>query len=154
MSIVWVDYVSDFPPVTARDVAVYESLVGHTFPKDYVAAVYEHAGQVTYPESVTVGRGSTPFGPLLFICENQRHPKRSYNALYAWDNINRWLGESSPCLGKYAPFATNTATGYFCFDFTEAETKITFIELTFDPNDEDAVIGIANSFSDLLSLLK
>lgn len=154
MDIVWSDYVSPAPVVGQEQVAAFADATGLSLPADYAAIVTTHAGQVTDRETIAIGGGRTVVGPLFFIDSDRAHEKKVYNAFHAWDAINDWIGRDFPDYGRFVPFTSNTSTGYFCFDKSTDGPAVVFVDLGFDPDEDEAILPVASSFSEFLDRLE
>ena len=148
----WKAYSSDIPAVRAQDIAEFESHVGCKLPADYIEAVTAHAGQVTDLECIRVGKGDSVFGALFFVNKDAGYRHHDENAYKALDDLRDWSGKDNCGL---VPFASNTASGLFCFDCRDgSESKsVVFADLDRDPDSAAAIISVANSFADFLQQL-
>ena len=151
-ALTWNDYSSGIPVVDTADIAAFEQHVGLTLPADYVDAVKAHAGQVTSLECVTVGNGDSVFGALFFISRDALHRQHDENAYRALDDLREWTGKERCGL---VPFASNTASGLYCFDGRDARENppVVFADLDRDPDSPAAVITVAQSFTAFLEKL-
>lgn len=153
MTVNWEDYDSGIPPFDPGAVRALETEMGVTFPHDYVAAVRDHAGQTTDKETIDVGQGSSSFGALFFISGDPQHVDHYDSVRKAIADIRGWKGDSE--YDKLLPFASNTASDYFCLDFRNAPTEpgVVMLDLSLGPDHSRSLLPVAGSFGDFLSKL-
>ncbi len=148
----WEVYDSDIPIHDPAQVARLEATLGVKLPQDYVDAVNAHAGKSTSLEQVDIGKGSSVFGTLFFICDDAAHRGHYNNVYKALDDVRDWSGKA---LVEFVPFSSNTSSGLYCFDYRQCKQNpsVVFVDLEREPAHERALIPLASSFSEFLSKL-
>ena len=151
-TLTWKSYSSGIPSVDTTEVSAFEDHVGVKLPAEYVDTVIAHAGQVTNLECVTVGKGDSVFGALFFLSRDAVYRQHDENAYKALDDLREWTGQERCGL---VPFASNTASGLYCFDGRDARRAlpVVFADLDRDPDNPAAIIEVAPSFSAFLEKL-
>lgn len=148
----WESYVS-VPPETSPDaISALEGDLGVTLPDDYKQILARHAGEVTTPDTMPVGeRSKTPFGPLLHLAPDAGKAM-AYSIAVARERLREWGGAAA---GGLVPVASNSATGYFCFDYrtTQDDPPLVFIDMTYAPDEKGAILPVAPGFSAALDRL-
>ncbi|MEM9056265.1 MAG: SMI1/KNR4 family protein [Pseudomonadota bacterium] len=150
----WSPYSSNVPTLSQSDVAAFEAHAGCTLPTAYTQLLLAHAGHVTDRERIAVGNGDTVFGALFFVSDDAVYRHHDENAYKALDDLRDWTGKDECGL---VPFASNTASGLFCFDFrsgdSSGEPAVVFADLDRDPDGQRAVLPVADSLADFLQKL-
>lgn len=152
--VVWEPYVAGVPRPSSADLDELERVHGICLPDDYRQVVMCHAGDAPREGVIKVGRGSTPFGPLLFVSHGRDHPAyASYSIDFALEVLAEWAWNSGPV--RYFPFASNTSTGLFCFDVGagSADPTVVFVDYSYDPDQPGGVLAVAASFGATLAQL-
>lgn len=148
----WESYVS-VPPETSPDaIAALEASLGVRLPEDYKQILARHAGETTMPDTMPVGQNSsTPFGPLLHTAADAGKAM-AYSIAVARERLREWGGAAAEGL---VPVASNTATGYFCFDYRTAPDSppLVFVDMNYQPDEAGAILPVAPSFSAALDRL-
>lgn len=151
MSITWRDYIH--PPIGnahQRDLQAIEQRIGVTFPQDYKDCVANHQGKSPDKETLESGDlAASPFGPLYHLLPNCEGDLKSYGVLNAWQ---KWSGIYSGLV----PIADCAGSGcFYAFDFraNPEQPTIVFVDVEEDPEDEDAILFVAHSFTDMINAL-
>ncbi|MBX7482731.1 SMI1/KNR4 family protein [Qipengyuania qiaonensis] len=152
----WTPYVE--PPVPQEEAAVanLECTMNIRIPDEFRAVFLEHGGDAASPDRIPIGsKSGTAFGPILYVGGQKAHADYTYSVEWAVETLAQW----SKCDGlaslKLLPFATNTATGYFCFDYRDQLTNppIVFVDISYDFAEKVAVLPVAENWADLVSKL-
>ena len=141
-------------PAAEADVKQALALAPLPVPADVEKLLAEHQGQAPNPEGVSLNNGgSTPFGPVLLVSATQPGTSNhTYSVTYAIDQLNEWLpaSKNGPA---FFPFASNTASGWFCVDQRNPDQPIVFIDVGYGPTEKEAITPVAKSVTELLKNL-
>lgn len=80
------------------------------------------------------------------------HKRFTYSIEWVLGSLAEWSGTHAPGALRLFPFASNTATGYFCLDYRQsaANPPIVFVDFNYDFDEPSAVLPVA---PDLVTLL-
>ncbi|WP_379554542.1 SMI1/KNR4 family protein [Qipengyuania sp. DGS5-3] len=134
--------------------AAIEQQMNVSLPADVRQVILERAGQVTEPEAINVGEArETAFSPILYAGGVKDHQRYTYSIEFVLSTLQGWAEVEELSQLKLLPFASNSASGYFCVDFreTSANPPIVFVDLGYDFEEEGAFKPAA---ADLASLLE
>lgn len=150
----WMPYLEIPVPAAQVDVEQAVALAQRPVPIDVQALLTNHQGESPVPEGVTLPNGgSTVFGPVLVVSATQTNTtNNSYSVSYAANQIKEWFsstGQESP----FFPFASNTASGWFCVDQRDPTQPIIFIDVEYAPTEKGAITPVAKSATELLQNL-
>jgi len=151
--VIWSSYLQVTPETSMAAMSALEASLGIELPGDYKQALAQHAGEVTTPDAMPVGESSTaPFGPLLHLVSDASSSDMSYALQNARADLRDWGGAMAEWL---IPIASDTSSGYFCLDYRHgrANPPVVFIDMTCAPDDKDAILAVAPSFSAALDRL-
>jgi hypothetical protein len=155
MDIIWEPYLENVPDILASDIARVEQSIGSILPNDIQTLLQAHAGQVTQKETIALtDKGhKTVFGPILVAVQNSDFPSYTYTVSFAISALNDW--DNAVSNKKLIPFASNTASGWFCVDISNpAATRIVFVDTSYDPDEAGAISYIAKDVPEMLSKLQ
>ncbi|MBX7482727.1 SMI1/KNR4 family protein [Qipengyuania qiaonensis] len=154
--IVWEHYID--VPVKGDESAVsaLETRLDVKLPESVRRTIIDHAGEAPEPSGIQVGDKSiTTFGTVLYAGGTKDEARYSYSIERWVEAIARWSGASDASQLKLFPFATNTATGYFCLDYREdpAAPTIVFVDLNYDFDESTAILPVASDWEAMLAKL-
>jgi hypothetical protein len=150
-AVLWEPYLEEVPALNDMQIAQYESEIGKKLPDDYKNALLQNQGKST-GKAIKIGsKSKTNLGPLLFIGTSTNSDSNLYSVSRARKNIMEWSGETG-----LVPITSNTSTGYFCFDYrdTDSDPKIVFVDMSYDLEELDGGIAVADNFTELLQKLE
>lgn len=156
MSVVWEPYID--VPVTGSDTAIaaIEQEMNITLPDDVRDVLLHHPGDAVEPSGIRVGQKSkTTFGAILYVGGLKKHDRYRYSVEKTLVSLAEWSGTGSPGAVRLFPFATNTATGYFCLDFRNTPTNppVVFVDYNYDFDELPAILPVAPDLTSLLDQL-
>jgi hypothetical protein len=152
MPVEWEPYANALP-ATEADLTAIEQRLGVELPADYRRIALERHGQTPIPESIRFPHGgSTPFGPLLTL---NGPADDTYSITFGINALKEWRGITDDKALALLPFSTNTAHGYFCFDYRNSvqAPTVVFVDMEYDFDEPGGVTPIASNFSDTLASL-
>lgn len=157
----WEPYLSDVRAPEETALQALERRAPGPLPPAYLDDLRQHSGKMPEPGGVTVGRGGSTLGVLLLV--DAAGENASYSIDHAVEALVEW-SHGAAAAQKLWPFASNTATCLFCFDFrSEAPgaegPPVVFIDLAggdFEDGmfDEREVLPVAPSYTELLKNLR
>ena len=151
MNISWEEYV-DPPLGEARiaDVSHLEAILGVKLPQDYKGLVRRNQGKYPSKETVVCGElSSTPFGPLFHIMKKCTDEQLLYSVLNKWE---KW----AKIYEGIVPIADSAGTGcFFAYDYRKSKDNppVVFVDVEEDPDDDDAILYVANSLTEVIEAL-
>lgn len=140
----------------AQAVSALEGGLGISLPEDVRQAIIDHAGDAVEPSAIRVGQGSTTtFGAILYAGGRKDHQHYTYSIEWALEALAEWSRTSRPGELGLFPFATNTASGYFCLDhrLTATNPPVVLVDFNYDLNEAPAILPVAPDFPTLLDNL-
>lgn len=111
--------------------AALEHQSGVSLPDDIRRLILEHAGDAAEPSAIGVGqRSETPVGSVLHAGGRTDHKRFTYSIEWVLGSLAEWSGTHAPGALRLFPFASNTATGYFCLYYRQsaANPPIVFVD--------------------------
>lgn len=139
-------------PAQQADVAKAVALAKAPLREDVQKLLAERQGQAPEQDVIDIGDdGNTAFGPVLVVSDVPSGSTAStYTISFAIDALNQW---SPPVDGKPAffPFASNTASGWFCVDQRDPAQPIIFIDLDYGPDEQGAITPVAPDVATMLA---
>lgn len=151
----WIPYLDIPVPAAEADVRQAVALAGQPVPDDIASLLTQHQGEVPEPGGVPLGDdGGAAFGPVLVVSptipDTSNH---TYSVAYAIEALNDW---TPPIDGKPAffPFASDTASGWYCVDQRDPAKRIVFIDMTYGPEEKGAITPVAADVASLLAKLR
>jgi hypothetical protein len=156
MPIVWEAYVEVPGRGDAAAVFVLEQRLGVTLPDPVRAVLRDHPGDAVEPAGIRVGtRSVTSFGAILYAGGQKDQPHYHYSVEFALEALAGWAESDGGTARGLVPFATNTATGYFCLDFREnpAGLPIVFVDLNYGIDEAGAILPVAPDLPTLFDRL-
>lgn len=151
----WFPYLEIPTPAAHADVEQATIKARLPLPADLEKLLTEHQGQVPDKDAIDLGNGgAAPFGPVLVVSptvpDTDNH---SYSVTYAIEALNEW---SPPPAGKprFFPFASDTASGWYCVDQNDPAQPVVFIDMNYGPHDKGAVTPVAPTVTALLAKLR
>ena len=151
----WLPYLDIPVPAAEADVRRAISLAGRAVPDDVVGLLTAHQGQAPEPSVVPLGDdGSAAFGPVLVVSPTiPNTSNHTYSVAFAIAALNDWM---PPTDGKPAffPFASDTASGWYCVDQRDPARRIVFIDMTYGPDETGAITPVAGDVANLLAKLR
>lgn len=151
MTVLWENYV--YPllrEATLNDVEKLESIIGVNFPKDYKDLVVQNQGKRPNRETVVSGElSSATFGPLLHVLDDCSQEQSLYSVIKKW---KKWRD----IYLHIVPIADSAGTGcFFAYDYSNHKENppVVFVDVETDPDDDDAILFVADSLSDVVSAL-
>ncbi|WP_161792379.1 SMI1/KNR4 family protein [Croceibacterium mercuriale] len=157
MAVSWEPYIEVPGKGDPAPIAALEERVGVTLPDAVRQVLLDHPGDATIPDSIKVGsRSVTAFGPILFAGGQKGDKRYTYSVEFVLDSLVEWSGKASSAELALFPFATNTASGYFCLDYrtTTASPPIVFVDLDYDGDESSAVLPVASDWQELTGKLE
>jgi hypothetical protein len=158
MAISWEPYIEVPGKGDPAPIEAVEQRTGVTLPQAIRQVLLDHAGDATLPDSIRVGtRSTTPFGPILFAGGTKGGENYTYSVEFVLDKLVEWTGEASTADLPLFPFATNTASGYFCLDYrggAAASPPIVFVDFNYDVDESSAILPVAADWQDLTGKLE
>lgn len=152
MTVTWEEYVQ--PPLgeaNIKDIENLESTLGVKFPQDYVELILHNQGKYPSKETVVSGElSSSTFGPLFHILRDSSAEQQLYGLIDKWE---KW----SDIYENIIPIADSAGTGcFFAYDYRETNDHppIVFIDVEEDPDDDDGILFVADSLTDLIAALQ
>lgn len=155
--VTWEPYIEVPGKGDLAPIAALEQRQGVTLPDVIRQVLLDHAGDTTMPDTIPVGRSSaTAFGPILFAGGQKGGKRYTYSVDFVLEKLAEWSGKSSSAEVALFPFATNTASGYFCLDYRTdpANPPIVFADLNYDFDESSAILPVAADWQDLTGKLE
>jgi cell wall assembly regulator SMI1 len=155
MDAIWEHYLENVPEIRADDLRAVEQSSGIVLPSAVKALLMEHAGEIPMKGSIAISDQGhrTVFGPVLVSTQNTEFRSLTYTVTFAIDALNTW--GNAVASRKLVPFASNTASGWFCVDLSPSgAARIVFIDTTYDPDEPGAISFVAKDVSDMLEKLE
>lgn len=154
----WMDYCGVRVPADPGDVQKAAVQARLPVPNDVQQLLLAHQGQATAPEVIALpGGGTVTFGTVLVVTPGAAAPGGDdFSETYTVDYAVAALQEFRPTAdGKpdFFPFASDTASGWFCVDQRDPAQRIVFIA-TDGGAEDDGVIPLAATVTDLLGMLR
>lgn len=149
MSIDWEDYVEPaLADASKEDIDNLEKKTGFFLPDDYKELIIHSQGKCPSRELIESEElAPVPFGPLYHIKEECTEELLSYAVLRKW---NKWKDVYSNLL----PIAdAGGGASFFAYDFSSNEPRIIFVNTEEEPDNEDAILFVANSITELIENL-
>jgi len=144
MKILWEDYVWDkYIPLTGLEIEKVESSLNVQFPDDYKSVVIKHQGQTPVQCCFKVNDNYIVVFNTLFHFNDGE--SKTYNIIKNNNIASEFLPE------MIIPFADTAGDDFVCFDYRSGEVKVVFA--SHERSGEEAIIPIANSFTEFLSML-
>ena len=151
MPLIWESYI--FPSLgnaSGEQIDFIESLIGVKLPEDYRRFIVDNQGKYPSKETVVSGElSSSTFGPIFHIVNESTIEQKLYSVIENW---KKW----SEVYGRVLPIADSTGIGcFFAYDYREADSdpSIIFIDIEEDPSDEDAILFVSKSLTELIDCL-
>jgi len=150
MDVTWEDYVwSEGHKATPEQVKAIESKLNISFPNDYLDVAMQEHGKTPEPCGIPISKGSSVVITLLHF-EDDPTDKENYN--YSIIRQHNLLTENqNPLL---VPFAKAGGASLFCFDYRNSKKSASIIFNDSDSEGEEAIIPIANNFTEFLTMLE
>jgi hypothetical protein len=123
-----------------------ENKLGVKFPDDYIMVVKTNQGKTPWqPSSVKVRNGIDVVSTLLHFENYSKEPKYD---IYSVIKQHELLSEEQS--SKLIPFQKSDGSSVFCFDYRTTEINPPIVFVNSDIEGEEAIIPVANSFTDFL----
>lgn len=153
----WVEYCGVRVPADPDDLRRVVALARLPVPDDVQRLLLEHQGQAPVPEVVSLPRGTAVFGTVLVVTPGPATPggddySETYTIDYALAALQEWrpTADGRP---DFFPFASDTASGWFCVDQRDAAQPIVFIATDLGA-DDDGVLPVADTVTALIGALR
>ncbi len=147
----WKHYVKPATgPASQDDIERVESVLGVKLPDGFVRVARQHQGQTPELEIIESDElNPVPFGPLLHFLANPTKEQAVYGML---QRREKWIG----WYPNLIPIASSGGgASVFAYDYRRDRENppVVFINSDVPPDDEDAVLFVANSFDELIGNL-
>ena len=142
----WEDYWRVGPTKAVTIYAAAQEL-GFSFPSDFVELMALHQGRIPPHGFVPVVFGPKPmFGPLMHFVKNRPGELAARRAVF--------LRHGYP--GQLVPFADSAGQTHWALDyrFSVDAPKVSLVIPEFGYDDEGAIVPVASSISELLTMLE
>ncbi|SHO59171.1 SMI1/KNR4 family protein [Vibrio quintilis] len=151
MSIVWEEYIDpSVGDATQQDLLYLESALKVSLPEDYKNLILDHQGKMPTPETIESGKlASSVFGPLFHVMKDATEAQELYSVIKKWE---KW----SDVYENIIPIAGTGGSGcFFAYDYRNCTENppVVFVDVEEDPDDEDAILFVTDSLSELIDSL-
>ena len=147
MAITWEPYVwPQALPLTLQKLRAAEQRLSITFPQDYVDCVLQHQGQTPEPNTFSFGDGYSSVLNELYHYEDS---PRTSSQQAAQDSLD--MGGMP---AGVVAIAGDPAGNHLCLDFRSSAAAPTVVMLDYESGEENAVVPVAGSLTELLAQLR
>lgn len=151
MSVSWEEYVDPpFSDASTGDLNDLESFLGVSFPQEYKNFVVSNQGKYPSKETVVSGElSSSSFGPVFHVLDECTKEQELYSVRKKWE---KWKDVYEGLI----PIADSAGSGcFFAYDYRNCEENppVVFVDVEEDPDDEDSVLFVADSLSEVIASL-
>lgn len=154
MAVHWEPYIDVPGKGDTAPVATLQQRMDVSLPEDIRQVLLDHAGDTAVPDTVPVGtRSSATFGPILYAGGQKDDEAYTYSVEYVLASLAEWSGRKDL---RLFPFATDTASGYFCLDYRNGSSRppIVFVDFNYDLDESSAILPVASDWQDLTGKLE
>ena len=151
----WLSYLEIPAPAAHADIEQAVRSAHLPVPDDVEKVLTEHQGQVPAKDAVDLGNGgAAPFGPILVVSATAPDSvDHSYSVSYAMKVLAEW-SRSADGKPVFFPFASDTASGWYCLDQRDPAQPVVLIDMNYGPQDRGAVTPVAPTVTALLAKLR
>lgn len=148
----WLPYLETPVPARQFDLDAALALARLPVPDDVRRLLRDRQGQAPEPECVDLPTGGTTvLGPVLLVSPVVDPAAETYTVPYGIDALREWRPTAD---GKpdFFPFASDTASGWFCLDQRDPAQPVVFVDTALGLED-DGIVLLAPSVTALLARL-
>ncbi|HYD37539.1 MAG TPA: SMI1/KNR4 family protein [Allosphingosinicella sp.] len=151
----WEPYLEGLPRPDRKTLEALQARMKIELPERYVEDLEAHTGDIPARNVVKIGKGNKIFGPLLCVGADEDDEYYSYSVERGLSAISEWYeDEEFELHTEFWPFGKDLSTGYYCFDNRPRPlARIVFINLEYDPDEEKAVVALAQGYEEFLESL-
>ena len=137
-------------PLRDELIDAVSKIIQFELPKDYIECVKQFHGGQPKNNSLTINIGGSPwgigFGALLTLDPLESNE----NVIGALSSLRKYHGVEN----YYLPIVVGGAGDYLCFDYSKSQNNPTIVFWFHELEGTEAIFPVANSFTELLSMLK